>query len=94
MPATRRRPPPDQILDLAAGDVIDLSAIDANSGLGGDQAFSFIGSGAFTNTAGELRFATVNGNTMVYGDTNGDGTADFAISVTGTHALTVDYFTL
>ena len=85
---------PDRILDLGSGDLIDLSAIDANSVLGGDQAFTFIGGAAFSNTAGELRTAVVSGNTLIYGDTNGDGTADFAITVTGTPALTVDYFTL
>ena len=85
---------PDRILDFASVDEIDLSAIDANTGLGGDQAFSFIGTAAFTSTAGELRYQQNGGNTYVYGDTNGDGAADFAINISGTHALTVDYFTL
>lgn len=85
---------PDQILDFASGDLIDLAGIDANSGLANDQAFTFVGTNAFTNTAGELRYEQVNGNTFVYGDTNGDGVADFAISVTGSHLLTSGDFVI
>lgn len=79
---------PDEILDFASGDIIDLGGIDANAGLGGDQAFAFIGTGSFTNTAGQLRYEIVDGNTYLSGDVNGDGTADFTILVTGSHALT------
>ncbi|MDB5695138.1 MAG: hypothetical protein JWN21_681, partial [Sphingomonas bacterium] len=46
----------DGIQDFNAGDVIDLSRIDANVLIDGDQAFSFIGSNTFSGTAGELRF--------------------------------------
>ena len=55
--------------------------------LAGDQAFAFIGSGAFTGTAGELR--TFQGGTTTYlqGDTNGDGLADFLIRLDGLHTL-------
>lgn len=60
-----------------AGDRIDLSAIDANQSISGDQAFTFIGNQAFTDTAGELRFA----GGKLQGDTNGDGLADFSIIV-------------
>ncbi len=47
----------DRITDFsrAQGDRIDLSAIDANTGAAGNQAFTFIGSGAFTHHAGQLR---------------------------------------
>ena len=38
----------------ASGDKIDVSGIDAIAG-GGNDAFTFLGSGAFTNHAGELR---------------------------------------
>ncbi len=71
----------DRINDFsqAEGDTIDLGAVDADSLTGGDQAFTFIGTGAFTNTAGELRYQLVNTNVFVYGDTNGDGIADFMI---------------
>jgi serralysin len=68
----------DRIEDFTRGaDKIDLRAIDANIQVGGDQAFSFVGSKAFTGKAGELNF--VGG--IVSGDTNGDGIADFQIEV-------------
>ena len=85
---------PDRILDFASGDQIDLADIDADTGLAENQSFNFIGTGAFTNTAGELRYQQVSGNTFVYGDTNGDGAADFAIRLNGTHTVTADYFLL
>jgi serralysin len=80
----------DRIIDFShsEGDRIDLARVDANAGLGGDQDFTFIGSSAFHDVAGELRYEIVNGNTYVYGDTNGDGLADLMIRLDGSHALT------
>jgi Ca2+-binding RTX toxin-like protein len=79
----------DEIVDFTSGqDKIDLSAVDANSLLGGDQAFAFIGTNAFSDTAGELRYAEISSNTYLTGDTNGDGIADFMIKVDGSHAFT------
>jgi hypothetical protein len=72
----------DHITDFTFGDLIDLAAIDANSVSGGDQAFSFVGSNAFSNTAGELRATLQSGSWLVQGDTNGDGVADFSLLVT------------
>lgn len=71
------------------GDVIDLSLLDAVTG-GGDSAFSFIGTDAFTGVAGELRYELIgtwdegprSGTTYyVSGDINGDGVADFMIEI-------------
>jgi hypothetical protein len=76
----------DGIQDFNLGDILDLSRIDANTGAAGDQAFSWIGSDAFHNVAGELR-ATVSGTIWtVQGDVNGDGVADieFVVNVTDT----------
>src|SRR5262249_49416582 len=57
----------DVIQDFS-GDIIDLSPIDANLGVGADQAFSFIGTNAFT-AAGQVRFfADGAGNTIVEGN--------------------------
>lgn len=61
------------------GDRIDLRAIDAASSNKGTQTFSFIGNDTFSKTAGELRFETKNGSTLVTGDVDGDGKADFSI---------------
>ena len=58
-------------------DKIDLATIDANTELGGNQAFKFIGAQAFHRTAGELRYA----NHILQAGVNGDGRADFEVSV-------------
>ncbi len=81
----------DRIVDFSRGsDKIDLSGIDAIAGTNANDAFSFIGSGAFTSHAGELRFA----GGFVYGDVDGDGVADFTIQVSGTTVLTAADFVL
>ncbi|HEX8483325.1 MAG TPA: Calx-beta domain-containing protein, partial [Allosphingosinicella sp.] len=49
----------DGIQDFNAGDLIDLSRIDANTLVAGDQAFNFVGNAAFSGTAGELRFENI-----------------------------------
>ncbi|MBV8685063.1 MAG: M10 family metallopeptidase C-terminal domain-containing protein, partial [Alphaproteobacteria bacterium] len=71
----------DRIADFQAGEKIDLSAIDADSIAGGNQAFAFIGSDAFHNVAGELRVSESNGSWFVEGDVDGDGAADLVIQV-------------
>jgi Ca2+-binding RTX toxin-like protein len=87
----------DTIADFshAQGDRIDLSGIDANSKLGRDQAFTFIGDDEFHNKAGELNFVVDRrlGN-AVYGDINGDGVADFAIRLQDVTSLTAGDFIL
>ncbi len=47
----------DRVLDFAAGDVLDLSGIDANTGIDGDQAFTFVGHANPTG-AGEVGIRT------------------------------------
>ena len=64
-------------------DRISVAEIDANANLAGNQSFAFIGNGAFTGTAGQLRYEQLNGSTFVMGDVDGDGVADFAIEVVG-----------
>ncbi|WP_274631312.1 M10 family metallopeptidase C-terminal domain-containing protein [Arvimicrobium flavum] len=81
----------DTIMDFVPGvDDIDLRTIDANTKVSGDQAFSFIGKGAFTGAAGQLNF--VNG--VLSGDVNGDKVADFQVNVTGVSSLTAWDFIL
>jgi Ca2+-binding RTX toxin-like protein len=84
----------DVIADFTRGDHINLIAIDANTKAGKDQAFDFIGSKDFSGTAGELRFEKSSGGTDVYGDTNGDGQADFAIHLTHSLKLIANDFML
>ncbi|MGQ3046600.1 MAG: hypothetical protein ACT6Q8_16400 [Niveispirillum sp.] len=72
---------------VAQGDQIDLTAIDANSATAGDDAFTFVGTAAFSNVAGQLRIQVVGADLQVLGDVDGDGNADFAISLTGVGTL-------
>jgi Ca2+-binding RTX toxin-like protein len=76
---------PDLITDFnrADGDTIDLSRIDANSALAGDQAFSFVT--AFSKQAGQatLSYNATTNTTTFSGDVNGDGVADFVLQISG-----------
>ena len=80
----------DTITDFEAGERIDLRSIDANASLAGDQEFSWIHTGNFTNTAGELRTYEDNGINYIAGDVNGDGVADFLINVGSVHVNSPD----
>lgn len=86
----------DHILNFESGsDRIDLSAIDAKTATGGiDDAFIFIGTSAFSNVAGQLRYQTVAGTTRIMGDMNGDGLADLMIVIDNGGALTAGDFLL
>jgi Ca2+-binding RTX toxin-like protein len=71
-------------------DRIDLSAIDANVTLAGNQAFTFIGAAPFSSTAGELRYA----GGIVSGDVNGDGVLDLRFRIGNAIALDAGDFVL
>jgi Ca2+-binding RTX toxin-like protein len=75
----------DRIFDFNAGegDVIDLSAIDANTALNGNQAFTMVS--AWTGVAGEARmvYSASSDCTTLMLDTNGDKAADFILIVDG-----------
>ncbi len=85
----------DIITDFNAGDAgtsfdkIDLSAIDAKTGVGGNQAFTFIGTAPFSGAKGQLRTSlnTAGTSTIVQGDVNGDKSPDFEILLQGLTAL-------
>ena len=85
----------DTIADFQDGiDKIDLSAIDAITG-GTDDGFQFIGNAAFVKGAAGLLQVTTNAlQTIVQGDVNGDGKADFKIILTGVHDLHAGDFIL
>lgn len=81
----------DTIADFAVNrDQIDLSGIDADLAMTGNQSFDFIGSAAFTGVAGQLHYA----NGRIAGDVDGDGLADFRIEVGTETGLTVGDFVL
>jgi Ca2+-binding RTX toxin-like protein len=71
----------DVISDFTLGsDRLDLSAIDASTRVTGNQAFSFIGTSAFSGVAGQLRIDTTTaGRTKVLGDINGDRLTDVEV---------------
>lgn len=79
----------DIIADFADGDIIDLSTIDANGLKKGDKAFKFLKKeGAnFTDKAGQLAWDQKKGVTLVQGDIDGNGKADFRLELTGLVAL-------
>lgn len=89
----------DRILDFVhLQDDIDLSTIDASTLRGGNQAFKFIGTQSFHEVARELHYfkinapGTANDKTVVEGDVNGDGKADFQIELKGLKTLSsVDF---
>ncbi|QRM56369.1 cadherin domain-containing protein [Sinorhizobium sp. BG8] len=84
----------DTIFDFNGkeGDRIDLSDFDANSVERGMQDFTYIGKNAFSGEAGELRVTKALGNTLISGDTDGDGLADFAIALAGAVNVRESYF--
>ncbi len=61
------------------GDKINISAIDANPVLAGDQAFVLVAN--FSGAAGQLRFDTAAD--VLQFDINGDGVSDFEIGLPG-----------
>ncbi|MFC3077023.1 calcium-binding protein [Phenylobacterium terrae] len=80
---------PDRVLDFnpGEGDLIDVSAVDADPGQGGDQAFAFVA--AFSGTAGQVRAVVDAGlnQTRLEFDLNGDGAGqEMVILLTGQFA--------
>ena len=69
--------------NFAAGDRIDLSAIDANIFAGGDQAFTFIGQAAFSGTPGEINYFHENGNTFIQLQTGNSPDVEAVIQLDG-----------
>lgn len=86
---------PDKIFDFSRTqkDKIDLSAFDASTAKG-FQDFTFIGTQKFHNKAGELRYEIKGNDTLIHGDTNADGKADFTIVLDTSLKLIVTDFIL
>ncbi len=85
----------DVITDFVHGiDDIDLSQIDASTSRSGNQAFRFIGTIDFRGVAGELHYSHVGSKTIIEGDVNGDGRADFQIELLGRKVLSGGDFDL
>ena len=85
----------DTITDFnhAQGDKIDLSDIDAKTEVEGDQAFTYIGTIAFsTDATAQLRLDPKTG--ILYGSTNADVAPEFAILLSGIKNLVPEDFVL
>jgi Ca2+-binding RTX toxin-like protein len=83
----------ESIMDFDRHDIIDLSGIDADVNVDGDQAFILV-TDAFTHTAGEALYAYDGGPyASLYLDTDGDGSADAEIRIFG-REVQADQFVL
>lgn len=77
-PGASRR---DQIVDFQPGrDLLDLSALDADSRLSRNQDFSFSGQSAAANS---VWYVKRQGGVLLRADHNGDAKADFEVWLTG-----------
>ncbi len=84
----------DTITDYEVGiDVLRLTAIDANTATGGDDAF-FYGGQSATVLANSVTWTQSGGNTIVSADVNGDAVADLTFTLTGPKTLTASDFLL
>ncbi|WP_207779314.1 beta strand repeat-containing protein [Zavarzinia aquatilis] len=84
----------DLVTDFGTGDLIVLTAIDADSTTMANDAFVFIGTDAFGNVAGQLRQFDDGTDTFIEGDVNGDGMADFQVQLAGNLMLAATDFLL
>jgi len=85
----------DRITDFVhLADKIDLSAIDANSNVAGDQAFTFNAAQTAAIFANQVTWIQSAGNTVISLDVTGDSSADFTITLTGNIGLTSADFVL
>lgn len=80
----------------ARDDKIDLSAIDANPLVFGNQAFQFIGNAsAFTPTAGgQVRLQVSGSDTIVHVDTDFDAFSEMTFTIAGVTGLRASDFVL
>ena len=74
----------DLVLNFShkGGDRIDLAGVDADALLGGDQAFSFLGTGAFgADASGQLRAEDLGTTVVLQGSTDADTAPELEIEV-------------
>jgi serralysin len=84
----------DVIAEFLRGtDDIDLAGIDARAGQGGNQAFSFIGTAAFS-AEGQVRIIDQGANVVVQANRSGSLAADFEVMVLGVGTLAAADFLL
>lgn len=77
----------------ADGEILDLTRIDAIAGTLPDDAFTFIGTAAFS-AAGQLRWQDMGSYRLVEGDTTGDGLADLTLHILAPGPVGASWFGL
>jgi Ca2+-binding RTX toxin-like protein len=75
----------DQITDFAIGtDKLAFALIDADAVTPGDQAFAFLGTGAFSaGGVGQIRYQNSGANLLVQIDVDGNGSVDMEVVLQG-----------
>ena len=82
-------------MDFQQGsDNINLELIDADITTGSDDAFTFVGTAAFSGSAGEIRYLTTASKTIVQMDVDGDSVVDTSFELTGVCTMTETDFYL
>ena len=72
----------DKIYGFTAGvDKLNLSGIDADTTMAGNQAFHTVQPGMIFASPGDLEITSEGFNTIVQGDVNGDGVWDFSVQL-------------
>jgi Ca2+-binding RTX toxin-like protein len=85
----------DVITDFVSGDdIVNLDAIDADEDAVGGQDFTWRGDQGLSGAAGDLAYRFKRDMTLVSGDTDGDGVADFTLRLTGKLTLQATDFDL
>ena len=74
-------------------DRVDLTGIDANLAAAGNQAFTFVATGAVTGP-GQVGYFELGGNTIIHGSNDADAADEFQIQLNGLKTLTVEDFYL
>jgi Ca2+-binding RTX toxin-like protein len=79
---------------FAEGDRIDLSLIDANVYAAGNQAFTFIGTAAFSGRPGEINYYHDNGDTIIQMQTGTSADVEGVIRIWGIVTPEASWFVL
>jgi serralysin len=81
-------------IDVAGGDRIDLSLIDADVYAAGNQAFTFIGTAPFSGTPGEINYVYVAGETVIQLQTGTSPDVEAVIRLNGFFTPEASWFVL
>jgi serralysin len=80
--------------NVAEGDRMDLSGVDADIYAAGNQAFRFIGNAAFSGTPGEINYVHQNGETLIQMQTGTSADAEGVIRIPGIVTPEASWFVL